>query len=87
MGGNGYMSTIYLKFPSQSEAELALIAAGYELSEYRDHCNGNGWGSVFSIPDQTAHFANIYDCTSLSESLQQYVVPAPLTPFNVRAGD
>jgi len=87
MGGNGYMSTIYLKFPSQSEAELALIAAGYELSEYKDHCNGNGWGSVFSIPDQTAHFANIYDCNALPESLQQYVVPAPLTPLNVRAGD
>jgi len=81
------MSTQYLKFPDQETAESALIEAGYELSEYKDHCNGNGWGSVFSIPDQTAHFANIYDCTSLPESLQQYVVTAPLTPFNVRAGE
>jgi len=81
------MSTQYLKFPDQQTAVAALQDSGYELSEYNDHCNGNGWGSVFSIPDQTAHFANIYDCPSLHESLEQYVVPAPLTPFNVRAGD
>ena len=31
---------------------------------------------------------NLYDCTAdLHESLQQYVVPAPKTPNNVRAGD
>lgn len=31
---------------------------------------------------------NLYDCTAdLHESLQQYVVPAPLTPNNVRAGE
>ena len=79
------MSTQYLKFPDQATAEAALIAAGYELSEYKDHCHGAGWGAVFSIPDQSDHFANIYDCEAVYDDLQQYVVPAPATPYNKRA--
>ena len=81
------MSTIYLVFPDQETAVTALQTAGYELSEYQDHIAGNGWGTVFSIPDASGHFANIYDCRILPDNLIQYQVPEPLTPFNIRAGD
>jgi len=43
--------TIYLKFNTQAQAEAELINAGYELSEYKDHFSGDGWGAVFVIPD------------------------------------
>ena len=79
------MSTQYLKFPDQSTAIAALVAAGYAVSEYKDHCQGDGWGTVFSIPDVGGHFVNLYDCVNLPVSLQQYVVPAPATPYNKRA--
>jgi len=81
------MATVYLKFTDQSEAVTTMGAAGYTLDPYQAHVTGNGWGSLFSIPDTAGHFCNLYDCDSLPESLQQYVVPAPLTPFNVRAGE
>ena len=81
------MSTVYLKFTDQSSAVAAMQAAGYELSEYQDMASGNGWGPLFSIPDTDGWFANVYDCNVLHELLQQYVVPAPLTPYNTRAGD
>lgn len=81
------MSTIYLKFPDTQTALESLVSAGYELTEYNDHCNGDGWGTVFSIPDEAGHFANLYDCRVLHESLVQYEVPPPSTPYNVRAGD
>jgi hypothetical protein len=29
--------TIYLKFPDQETAEAEMLAAGYQLSEYKDH--------------------------------------------------
>jgi len=79
------MSTIYLKFPSQETAESALVAAGYELSEYKDHCNGNGWGSV--LAGNNGIEVNIYDCYAMDESLVQYQIPPPATPNNIRAGD
>lgn len=80
------MSTIYLVFPDQETAVTALQTAGYELSEYQDHIAGNGWGPV--LPGLNGIECNLYDCrTDLHESLQQYVVPAPLTPNNIRAGD
>ena len=78
--------TIYLLFVDHQTAIDALQNAGYELSEYSDHCSGNGWGPV--LPGENGIEVNLYDCTAdLHESLQQYVVPAPKTPNNVRAGD
>lgn len=64
-----------------------MEAAGYTLDPYQAHVTGNGWGPLFAIPDEAGHFCNLYDCERLHESLQQYVVPAPLTPYNVRVGD
>jgi len=81
------MATVYLKFTDQSEAVTAMETAGYRLDPYQSHVNGNGWGPLFSIPDTAGHFCNLYDCETLPESLQQYVVPEPLTPYNVRAGE
>ena len=63
----------------------ALTAAGYTMSEYNDMASGNGWGPV--LPGSNGIECNLYDCENLHESLQQYVVPAPLTPNNIRAGD
>ena len=79
--------TIYLKFPDQDTAIAALTAAGYTMDEYNAHCYGDGWGPVFAIPDAEGHFCNLYDCANLHADLQQYVVPAPLTPYNCRAGE
>jgi len=79
------MSTQYLKFPDQETAESALIAAGYELSMYQDHIQGNGWGTVLAGSDGIE--CNIYDCYALDESLVQYQIPPPATPNNIRAGD
>ena len=81
------MSTQYLKFADQSTAIAALTEAGYELSEYKDHCHASegessGEGTVFAIPDVDGHFVNVYECVNLPASLQQYVVPAPATPYN-----
>ena len=81
------MSTTYLKFTDEQNAITALTAAGYTMDEYHAHCQGDGWGPVFAIPDSDGHFCNLYDCNNLHESLQQYVVPAPLTPYNCRAGE
>ena len=81
------MSTVYLKFTDEQTAIAALTSAGYTMDEWNAHCTGDGWGSVFAIPDTDGHFCNLYDCNALAESLQQYVVPAPLTPYNCRAGD
>lgn len=79
--------TIYLKFPDEQTAITALTDAGYMMDEYNAHCQGDGWGPVFAIPDTDGHFCNLYDCNNLPETLQQYVVPAPLTPYNCRAGE
>lgn len=80
------MSTTYLIFPDMQTAIDALTAAGYQLSEYNDMAGGNGWGPV--LHGTNGIEVNLYDCTAdLHESLQQYVVPAPLTPNNIRAGD
>ena len=79
------MDTIYLVFPNQQTAIDALTASGYEMDEYNAHCSGNGWGPV--LAGSVGIECNLYDCNSLHESLQQYVVPAPLTPSNVRAGE
>ena len=80
------MSTIYLLFPDLQTAIDALQNAGYQLSDYNDMADGNGWGPV--LPGSNGIEVNLYDCTAdLHESLQQYVVPAPKTPNNVRAGD
>lgn len=81
------MSTTYLVFPDQNTAIAALTAAGYTMDEYSAHCSGDGWGPVFAIPDTDGHFCNLYDCNNLHADLQQYVVPAPLTPYNCRAGE
>ena len=81
------MSTTYLVFPDQNTAVAALTAAGYTMDEWNAHCYGDGWGPVFAIPDADGHFCNLYDCANLLETLQQYVVPAPLTPYNCRAGE
>lgn len=76
--------TVYLKFASQSEAIAKLTAAGFTLSEYSDHCHSaDGWGSLFAIPEQAGHFANLYDAECPS-TLKAYEVDAPLTPYNVR---
>ena len=77
--------TDYLIFPDKQTAIDALTAAGYTMSAYNDHCAGDGWGPV--LQGTNGIECNIYDCTNLHESLQQYVVPAPLTPNNIRAGD
>ena len=81
------MSTTYLKFTDEQTAIAALTAAGYTMDEYNAHCQGDGWGTVFATPDTDGHFCNLYDCNNLPETLQQYVVPAPLTPYNCRAGE
>ena len=77
--------TIYLKFNSQQEAVDALTLEGYAFSEYFDMATGNGWGWMGVIPDVDGFHANLNDCTELAESLAQYEVPAPATPFNVVA--
>ena len=77
--------TDYLIFPDQQTATDALTAAGYTMSEYNDHCSGDGWGPV--LQGTNGIECNIYDCNNLHASLLQYVVPAPLTPNNIRAGD
>jgi len=80
------MSTIYLLFPDSQTAIDTLTSAGYQLSDYNDMANGNGWGPV--LPGSNGIECNLYDCqTDLHESLQQYVVPPPKSPNNVRAGD
>jgi hypothetical protein len=78
------MSTQYLKFPDQQTAEAALVAAGFTLTEWRDHVNEfTSWIGV--IPDTDGYHANIYDCEAVHDDLQQYVVAAPATPYNKRA--
>ena len=77
--------TIYLKFPDQETAVAALIAEGYTISDYCDMATGNGWGWMGVIPDVDGFHANLNDCSELAESLVQYQVPAPATPFNVVA--
>lgn len=79
------MSTTYLIFPDQQTAIDVLVAAGYTMDEWNAHCDGDGWGPV--MQGNSGIEVNLYDCNNLHESLQQYVVPAPLTPNNVRAGD
>ena len=80
------MSTIYLLFPDMPTAIDALTYAEYQLSDWCDMATGNGWGPVLQSANGIE--VNLYDCTAdLHESLQQYVVPAPLTPNNIRAGD
>jgi hypothetical protein len=79
--------TQYLKFTDEQTAITALQSAGYLLDDYNAHCHGNGWGPLFAIPDTDGYFCNLYDCVALPEALQQYIVPTPLTPYNVRAGD
>ena len=81
------MDTIYLVFTDRQAAIAALTAAGYTMDEYNAHCSGDGWGPLFDIPDEAGHYCNLYDCNNLDSSLQQYVVAAPLTPYNVRVGD
>ena len=79
------MNPTYIVFPDQQTAVTALTAAGYALDEYNAHCSGDGWGPV--LAGSVGIEVNLYDCNSLHESLQQYVVPAPLTPNNIRSGD
>ena len=78
--------TIYLLFPDHQTAIDALQNAGYQLSDYNDMATGNGWGPVLQSANGIE--VNLYDCTAdLHESLQQYVIPPPKSPNNVRAGD
>ena len=64
----------------------ALTYAEYQLSDWCDMATGNGWGPVLQSANGIE--VNLYDCTAdLHESLQQYVIPTPKTPNNVRAGD
>jgi hypothetical protein len=89
--------TIYLKFPDVDTAASSLTDAGFQVSEYNDHCsNGSVWGTLFYIPDTAnateegapvldGYFCNLYDCDECPDSLAGYVVPAPATPYNVRA--
>lgn len=83
--------TIYLKFPDAQTAETEMVAAGYQLSEYKDHFQASesaqGWGTLFGIAGSVSHFANVYDSDAVPVSLDAYVVPEPLTPNNIRAGD
>lgn len=48
--------TFYLKFNTQEDAIASLTSAGYTLSEYNDTFSsiGNGWGTVFQIPNPAA---------------------------------
>lgn len=79
------MSKTYLIFPDQQTAIDAMAAAGYVMDEWNAHCYGDGWGPV--LQGNNGVEVNLYDCNNLHADLQQYVVPAPLTPNNVRAGD
>lgn len=82
------MTDKYLEFPSAAVAYSSLESAGYVLSEYKDHLQGNGWGVLFPHPKNNGkHLANIYDCETLHADLVQYQTPKPLTPYNVRAGE
>jgi hypothetical protein len=77
--------TIYLKFPSQDDAVTALNEAGYEISEWKDHFDGNGWGTILPDPNTTDFLANIYDCEVCPESLLPHEIPTPKNPLNVVA--
>jgi hypothetical protein len=77
------MGTKYLQFEDKTQAVDVLIAHGYKLSDAQDHFIGNGWGTLFPIPDQEGYFANIYDCTSSDLSAYEIVVNNP--PYNVVA--
>jgi len=87
--------TIYLLFPDAATAETVMVAAGYQLTEYKDHFQPapvegetvapQGWGTLRA--GDNGHEVNIYDAESVPTSLQQYVTPEPLTPNNIRAGD
>ena len=82
------MTTTYLRFPDLQTSISTLLDAGYQLSQYNDHCQGNGWGPIFSIGENSEIFVNLYDCiTTTNPLLDPYVVPEPITPYNVRAGD
>lgn len=81
------MTDKYLEFPSSAVACSALESAGYVLSEYKDHLQGNGWGVLIPHPAGTTHLVNIYDCAELHSDLLTYEIPKPATPYNVRAGD
>jgi len=86
--------TIYLKFDTQEQAISALTAEGYEMSQYSDHCHKDVGsnrleGTLFQIPDGDTFldgwYSNLFDCEQCPVSLEQYRVPDPETPYNVRA--
>lgn len=94
--------TIYLKFDTQEQAMATLTEAGYTMSEYNDHFQGDGWGTLFQIPNPDSvdengepvagvspvydgWFSNLFDCEQCPASLEQYRVPDPITPYNVRS--
>lgn len=75
--------TIYLHFDTQEQAIAELTEAGFTMSECNDHFQGNGWGTLFQIPDEPGWSANIYD--SDTHALDVFRVPEPAAPYNVRA--
>jgi len=77
--------TIFLKFPSQEDAVAALETEGYILSEYKDHFDGDNWGTILPEPDTECFLVNIYDCDECPESLLSYQIPTPKNPLNVVA--
>ena len=80
--------TIYLKFPDQQTALHSLVGAGYILSEYKDHFQGNGWGTILQNTivvdgvETDEWLVNIYDCLLCPESLLAYEIPEPKNPLN-----
>lgn len=75
--------TIYLKFDTQEQAIDTLQSHDFTMSEYNDHFTGNGWGTLFQVPDNNDWFANVYDC--FSNEFDDIKIPEPTTPYNQRA--
>ena len=44
-----------------------------------------GWGSL--LPGKNGHEVNVYDAHRVPARLEQFKIPAPITPNSVRAGD
>lgn len=76
--------TIYLKFADQNQAVDELQAAGFTVSEWKDHLSRDdgAWGTLLTIPGGAGYHANLYDC-DCPESLVKYKITDPLTPYSV----
>lgn len=77
-------SVIYLVFNTREEAIEVLGQNEAVFDEWQAHFESPiGWGTIFNIPDKTETFVNLYD--GVGDTVVQYIIPAPATPYNTRA--